>query len=169
MNSAGAQRRNIPGSHSRCQNSEGQQKPEHGYLERKFLLNHAPPGAFYLLWPSIFISLPLGFCSCFQNPVTQYYCHIERELTTLPLGGKLGPVGWGLGSLWHSVLFSSQRFQPLGGLILVKVSGLLKRAFILSSSLLLILVVVWMGPAPSVVLHVPASFTPGASGSKPCH
>lgn len=159
MNSAGAQRRDLPGSHSRCQNSECQQKPEQGHPERKFLLNHAPPRAFYLLWPSIFISLSPGFCCSFQNPVTQGYCHIELELTTLPLGGSQALWVEAPGLFDILFLFPSQRFQPLGGLTLTKVSGLLKRAFILSSSLLLILVVVSMGPAPSVVLYVPASFT----------
>lgn len=119
VNSAGAQRRDLPGSHSGCQNSECQQKSEQGHPKRKFLLNHAPPHAFYLLWPSAFISLSPGFCNSFQNPVTQGYCHIEIELTTMPLGGSRA-LWVEAPCLWHFILFPSQRFQPLGGLTLTR-------------------------------------------------
>lgn len=116
-----------------------QQKPDRVILKDHFYC------AVPLLVHSVFHNYPFfplfpGFCSSFQNPLTQGYLCIEMDKAKWPFSSKPGCVIWGTIFLWYP----SQRFQPLGGLTLTKASRLLERVVILSSSLLPLLMVVLM-------------------------
>lgn len=146
-----------------------QQKPEQGHPERKFPLSHAPPcvsTCFYPTSPSPPPPSP-GFCSSFQDPLTQGYCHMELDKTQdAVFSSESGCLIWGSVSLWYPILVPGQRFQPLVGLMITKASRLLEKyLFYLALSCRSWCLCRW-GCAHSTVFCIPTSFNASHSWVK---
>lgn len=101
-----------------------------------------------------------GFCSSFQNPLTQGYCHMELDKAQDPVfSSESGCLIWSSVSLWYPILIPGQRFQPLVGLMITKASRLLKNdLFYLALSCRSWCLCRW-GRAHSTVLRIPTSFS----------